>query len=183
VASADVIRDMGETIVYLLRAGVPPLVNPNDINLSTPDDFESTPNQPTITVFLYRISVNADMRNGPRRVLPDGRVTRPLLPLELRYLITAWARDTRDELQVVGRIMQVLYDHAELGPADLQGTSWESDDTVQLAHETLPIEDHYRVWDTTDVPYRLSLTYLARVIGLAPTVTQQFAPVLEARFQ
>ena len=182
MASADVVRDMGDTLVYLLRAGVPPLVNPNDIVLSTPDDFESAPNQPTITVCLYRVTINAEMRNGPRRVLPDGRVTRPLLPLELRYLVTAWAKDTRGELQIIGRILQVLYDHAELGPADLQGASWDVDDTVQLVCETLPIEDHYRVWDTTDIPYRLSLTYLARVIGLAPAEAQQFPPVVEATF-
>jgi uncharacterized protein DUF4255 len=174
---------MGDTLVYLLRAGVPPLVNPNDITLSTPDDFESAPNQPAITVFLYRVAINPEMRNGPKRVLPDGQVTRPLLPLDLRYLITAWARDTRGELQIVGRILQVLYDHAELGPADLQGASWEVDDSVQLVWETLPIEDHYRVWDTTDIPYRLSLTYVARVIGLAPTEAHQFPPVLGATFQ
>jgi hypothetical protein len=175
---------MGDTLVHLLKAGVPPLVNPSDIALTTPDDFESAPSLPTITVFLYRVTVNPEMRNGPRRVLPDGRITRPLLPLDLRYLITAWARDTRGELQIVGRIMQVLYDHAELGAADLQGASWDPDDTVQLVFETLPIEDHYRIWDTTDnTPYRLSLSYLARVIGLAPTEAQQFPPVLEATFR
>jgi len=183
VATADVVRDMGDTLVYLLRAGLPPLVNPNDIVLSTPDDFESAPAQPTVTVFLYRLGINAELRNGARRVLPDGRVTRPLLPLELRYLITAWAKDTRGEQQMIGRILQVLYDHAEIGPADLQGTSWDADDSVQLVCETLPIEDHYRVWDPTDIPYRLSLTYVARVIGLAPTEARQFPPVVEAVFR
>jgi hypothetical protein len=44
------------------------------------------------------------------------------------------------------------------------------------------MEDHYRVWDTTDVPYRLSLTYLARVIGIAPTEITRTAPVVEAVF-
>ena len=183
MASADVVRDMGDTLVYLLKAGVPPLVNPADITLTTPDDFASAPTAPAISVFLYRVTVNPEMRNGPRRVLPDGRITRPLLPLDLRYLITAWARDTRGELQIIGRIMQVLYDRAELGAADLQGTSWEPDDTVQLVFETLPLEDHYRIWDTTDIPYRLSLSYLARVIGLAPAEAQQFPPVLEAAFR
>jgi hypothetical protein len=174
---------MGDTLVHLLRAGVPPLVNPNDILLSTPDDFESAPNQPTITVCLYRVTVAPEVRNGPRRVLPDGRVTRPLLPLELRYLVTPWARDTRGELQIIGRILQVLYDRAELGPADLQGASWDVDDTVQIVFETMALEDHYRVWDTTDIPYRLSLPYLARVIGLAPAEARSYPPVVEATFQ
>lgn len=181
MASDEVVRDMSDTLIALLKAGVPPLVNANDILLSTPDDFQATPNAPTVTVFLYRITVNPEMRNGPRRMLADGRVTGPLLPVDLHFMITAWARDTRGELAIAGRILQVLYDRAELGPADLQGASWERDDTVQLVLETLPIEDHYRVWDTTDIPYRLSLTYMARVIGIAATEALRFAPVVEAR--
>jgi hypothetical protein len=180
MASDEVVRDMSDTMVALLKAGVPPLVNANDILLSTPDDFQVTPTQPTITVFLYRITLNPEMRNGPRRVLPDGRLTRPFLPVDLHFMITAWARETRGELAIAGRILQVLYDRAELGPADLQGNSWDSDDTVQLVLESLPIEDHYRIWDTADVPYRLSLTYMARVIGIAPSEAYRFAPVLEA---
>lgn len=180
MATDAVVRDMSDTMVALLKAGVPPLVNANDILLSTPDDFQADPPQPTITVFLYRITLNPEMRNGPRRLLPDGRLTRPLLPIDLHFMITPWARQTSGELAVVGRILQVLYDRAELGPADLQGNSWERDDTVQLVLESLPIEDHYRVWETTDVPYRLSLTYVARVIGIAPAAADRFAPVLEA---
>lgn len=181
MATADVVRDMSDTLVALLKGGLPPLVNANDIALSTPDDFDVSPNQPTVTVFLYRVTVNAELRNGARRTLPDGRTTRPLLPVELHYLITAWARDTKGELQIMGRVLQILYDRAELGPADLQGTSWERDDSVQLIFESLPMEDHYRVWDTTEVPYRLSLTYMARVIGIAPTEAVRHAPVIEAR--
>jgi hypothetical protein len=180
MASDEAVRDISDTVIAMLKAGVPPLVNANDIVLSTPDDFQATPSNPTITVFLYRITLNPEMRNGPRRVLADGRVTRPLLPVDLHFMITAWARDTRGELAIAGRILQVLYDRAELGPADLQGNSWERDDTVQLVLESLPIEEHYRVWDTTDVPYRLSLTYMARVVGIAPTDALRVAPVIEA---
>src|SRR5262245_6545049 len=137
MASDQAVRDMSDTLIALLKAGVPPLVNANDILLSTPDDFQAAPNQPTLTVFLYRITLNADMRNGMRRLLPDGRTTRTLLPLDLHYIITAWARDTRGELAIIGRVLQALYDRAELGPADLQGASWEPDDTVQLVLESL----------------------------------------------
>ena len=64
--------------------------------------------------------------------------------------------------------MQGLYDRAELGPAELTGTSWAADDTVQLVLETLTLEEHFCIWDTVDMPYRLSLTYMARIIGLRP---------------
>jgi hypothetical protein len=159
MAQADVIRDMADTIVFLLRSTVPPMVDQDRIFAVTPDEFEDLQNtdRPTITVFLYRVAVNSEMRNSPRRILGDGRVTRPLLPLELYYMITPWARETRDEFRIIGRILQVLYDRAEIGPADLQGTSWSH-------------------------PYRLSLTYIARVVGIEPEVREVVPVVTSARF-
>jgi hypothetical protein len=182
VASADVVRDMGRTLLYLLRAGIPSsMVEPGNIKLATPDEFEQNPAKPHITLFLYRVTICNEVRNSPHRTLADGRVTRPLLPLELRYLITPWASDTADEHRILGRIIQVLYDKAELGSADLQDTSWSKDDSVQLIFESLPPEDHYRIWDTTEIPYRLSLTYMCRVIGIEPTEKIGYPPVVEAR--
>jgi hypothetical protein len=183
VAGTDVVRDTADTIVFLLRGGIPPaMVDPTRILVATPDEFESLrdPAHPNITVFLYRIGINPEMRNNPRRLLPDGRLQRQPLPLELCFLITAWAKDTRDELRIVGKILQILYERAELGAADLVGPSWESDDTVQLILESLPLEDHYRIWDATEVPYRLSLTYMARVVGISPTEALAQAPVVDA---
>jgi len=181
VAGADVVRDMGETLVFLLRAGIPAL-DPAKIAVATPDEFESLrdPLKPNITIFLYRIAVNAQMRNDPKRVLPNGSIVRQPLPVELSFLITAWAKDTRDELKIIGRILQVLYEKSELGTADLVGASWEKDDTVQLVLDSLPLEDHYRIWDATKVAYRLSLTYVARVVGISPTEVIMPAPVIDA---
>jgi hypothetical protein len=184
VASADAVRDVADTLVFLLRAGIPS-VDPNRITVSTPDEFASLrdPLKPNITVFLYRISVNPQMRNDPPRLKPDGSWAPTPLPVELCFLITAWAKDTRDELRLVGRILQTLYQHRELGAADLAGTSWEADDTVQLILESLPLEDHYRIWDANELPYRLSLTYQARVVGLSPTESLFVTPVVDARLE
>jgi hypothetical protein len=183
VATADAVRDIGDTLVFLLRAGIPAL-DPDSIAVATPEDFEDmrSTTKPNITVFMYRIAVNPQMRNNPRRMRPDGTSSPTPLPLELSVLITAWAKDTRDELKLIGRILQVLYDRRELGAADLVGTSWEPDDTVQLILESLPLEDHYRLWDASNVPYRLSLTYLARVVGLSATDIQIVPPVVDAAF-
>jgi hypothetical protein len=183
MATVDVIRDMGDTLVYLLQSRIQPtIVSAANIFVATPDDFTTLnpPSQPTITVFLYRVGVNSEMRNSPRRTLPQGRTTRPLLPLELHYLITPWARETRDEYRVVGRILQALYDAAEIGPADLQGGSWSASDSVQLILQSLPVEEHFSIWETTDLSYRLSLTYMARVVGVEPDVELDVPPVVDA---
>jgi len=188
MASANAIHDMSDTLVHLLQMGIPsPMVDPTRIYVTTPDEFEALqdPSHPHLTIFLYRISVNPQMRNLPRRTLSNGQnagqTSRQLLPLELSYLITPWAKETRDELRIIGLVAQVLYDHSELGASDLLGNSWEPDDTVQLVLESLPLEDHYRIWDASEVAYRLSLTYQARVIGIAPAIVTSGPPVVTAR--
>jgi hypothetical protein len=185
MAGAEALRDMGETLVYLLRVGMAAsgFTPAPDVKLATPDEFDGfdNPRTPVVSVFLYRVGVNPEMRNGPRRTLPGGKTTRPLLPLELGYLITPWANQASEEHWLAGLVVQTLYDHAELGPADLQGDSWAPGDSVQVILETLPTDEHYRIWDTTNLPYRLSLTYLARVVGIEPLEATGAAPVVEAR--
>lgn len=186
MAGPDAIRDVGDTLLALLRGGIDPaIVDPARIVLATPQEFDgfANPDRPMVTIFLYRVAINAEMRNRPRRTLPDGRVTRPLLPLELYFLVTPWARRASDEHRIAGRILQVLYDSGELGSAALQGDSWEPGDSVQLLLESLSIEDHYRIWDSSEMPYRLSLTYLARVVGIRPGEAQTVVPVVEAELQ
>src|SRR5437879_3216686 len=160
-------------------------MDPSSITVATPDEFGALrdPAKPNITVFVYRIAVNPQMRNNPPRMRADGTIQPTPLPLELSFLITAWAKDTRDELKLVGRILQILYDRRELGAADLVGASWDRDDTVQLILESLPLEDHYRIWDANEVPYRLSLTYTARVIGLSATEVLSVPPVVDAQLR
>lgn len=184
MATPGVVRDVGETLTYLLRAGIPAaMVAPQNIRVATPDEFPDLDNlgAPAISLFLYRVCVNPTMRNAPKRQLPDGSVARPLLPLELGYLVTPWAPQTPDEQLLVGHVLQVFYDRAELGPTDLQGAAWAPGDTAQIVLESLPTDEHFRIWETSKMPYRLSLTYTVRVIGIEPGESVSVPPVLTAR--
>jgi hypothetical protein len=185
MATADVVHDMGQSLRHVLRASIDTSIV-GEIMLSTPEQFEQLPDtgRTTLTIFLYRVSVGAEMRNMPRRTLPDGRTTRPPLPIELRYLVTPWASTPASEYFMAGHVMRALYDHAELGPPYLVGSSWNSNDSVQIVLEALPIEDHTRIWDTVRKPYRLSLTYLVRVIGIDPdpAFAQNAPPIVNATF-
>ena len=48
--------------------------------------------------------------------------------------------------------------------------------------ESLPVEDHYRIWDSGELPYRLSVTYRVRVLALESNIVQSTVPVVDARF-
>ena len=152
--------------------------------------------KPTITLFLYRCVENPELRNAPRRRLPDGRLVRQPLVLELCYMVTPWgvrgttnaddATATQEEHRLLGLVMQCFYDHAEVGRAELfddpTTTVWQPTDTMQIVMESLPVEDHYRIWDAGELSYRLSVTYRVRVLGLDPTVYQSSVPVVDATF-
>jgi hypothetical protein len=184
LATTDAIAFLGDTIVALLRDGLSGLVAPADVLLSTPDEFKNfNPHQPSVTIFLYHVSVNGEMRNSPRRSLPNGAFSGPPLPLELRFLVTPWTKATRDAYRIIGVIAQLFYDHAVLGFGDLLGNNvWAPDDTVEIVMESLRVEEHFDIWDPTDIPYKLSLSYLARIIGIDSALSTATAPVAVATF-
>lgn len=177
VANADVLLDVGETLVSLVRAGVAAFTS--DVALRTPDEMRTfAPTEPAVTVFLYHIGTNAELRNAP----PAPGRTRPPLPLELRYLVTPWAREAATSHLLCGRVLQTLYDNATLVRGDLSGSSWGPDDTLQILLESLPVSEHHDIWEPADIPYKLSLAYLVRVVGLDPTGAAGGPVVLSGTF-
>jgi uncharacterized protein DUF4255 len=201
VATWELIESTGRTLVRILQNHVDtvlPLAGVQ-VQLATTKLFRQleTTTTPAITVFLYRATENGEMRNSPRRTLPDGTTTRPFLPLELCYLVTPWgvrvsnspmadAQAAQEEHRLLGVALQAFYDHAEISRAELvedpTAPVWETTDNVQLVLESLPVEDHYRIWDSGELDYRVSLTYRVRVLGLEPSRRVAEPPVVEADF-
>jgi hypothetical protein len=178
VATTDALAFLGDTIVAMLQNGLSGLVAPSDVLLSTPEEFKTfTPLQPSVTIFLYHVRVNAEMRNGRER----ATAPRPALPLDVRFLVTPWTQDTRDAYRIIGATALLFYDHAVVTFGELLGTNvWAPDDTVELIMESLPVEEHFNIWETADIPYKLSLSYLARIIGIDSTLVPSAAPVTVA---
>jgi hypothetical protein len=201
VGTWQLIESTGATLVRILQTHVDavlPLANVQ-VQLATTKLFPSleTTTRPTITILLYRAVEHGELRNAPRRTLADGSTTRPLLPLELCYLVTPWGvrRDdtaaadalaAQEECRLLGVILQAFYDHAEIARSELVEEPgrpvWEPSDNLQLILESLPVEDHYRIWDTSELPYRASVTYRARVLGLEPSQRRAGARVVEPSF-
>jgi hypothetical protein len=198
MANWRVIENTGQTLATLLRRHVAALNISNvEVGVVTPAAFTSLADttDPFISLFLFQIVGNAEMRGNPRRVLADGTLGRQPLPLELCYLVTAWGvrttadvigdlTATRDEAQLMGAILQAFYDNAEMDRGglfeDLGQPVWSPEDGLQIIMETLPVDGHYRIWDAAELGYRLSLVYRVRVASLEPTETPPAPPVREA---
>jgi hypothetical protein len=147
--------------------------------LATPDDFKNTPpSPPAVTVFLYHVTVCGEMRNMRASTTVGGAVGKPPFPIEMRFLITPWTRTAREAYAIVGHIALLLNDNAVLTATDLLGSGvWAPDDTVELMLEATPVEELYDIWEPTEIPYKLSLSYLARLIALDSSLTTSPAPV------
>jgi len=195
------IESTGLSLVRVLQTHVDaviPLASVH-VQLATTKIFRSlaTTTRPTITILLYRTLEHAELRNAPRRTLDDGTTTRALLPLELCYLVTPWgvrqddtatadASAAQDEHRLLGVTLQAFYDHATIARAQLVEDParpvWEPEDSVQVVLESLPVEDHYRIWDSSELGYRMSLTYRVRVVGLEPSRPVRHPRVVEGTF-
>ena len=144
---------------------------------------------PVLTLFLYEIVEDDTIRNRDQqrelqRVQGDQRylVSRPPMPLVLRYLMTAWAADRNTEQLMIGRAMQVLYQRQVRRGADLDP---ELDlPLLSITLAPLTLDERSRVWWAIQQPYRLSLNYEVRVVDVdvAAGDVELQAPVREREF-
>jgi len=165
VASPDAIAYFGETLVKLLQDGLGDALGQPKISMTTLSDLKnSPPSEPSVTVFLYNVGMSGDIRNVPQRATVDTRTN----PLELHFLITPWLPMTSDIYAATGSIIALLFARPVLTAADLLGPkgTWEPDEAVEIILKSLPIEDQSYIWNSAGIPYRLSLSYVARGIRL-----------------
>lgn len=201
MADWHVIENSGRTLVALIerrltRAGISNVV----VSVVTARGFEklAATSKPHISLFLFQISGNPEMRNLPQTIFPDGTLARQPLPLELSYLVTAWGvrkADTlgddvlaaAEEARLFGLVLQACYDGAELSRAELVedtgAPAWSASDALQVTMQTLPIDQHYRLWDAAELGYHLSLVYRVRVASLEPTPPIPAPPVTDATLE
>lgn len=139
--------------------------------------------QNRVTIFIYRVGVNPHLRTAGRTLRPD--MDPPPLSLNLHLLFSIWSGSASDEHTILAWLMRALHEHPVLDASALgfEG-QWGSDEVVQLIPEELTTEDMMRIWDALTPAYRLSVSYIARVIRIDPDGPgRDFAPVVATRFQ
>ena len=132
-----------------------------------------------MTIFLFEVVEDPTLRNRPpnRSVLQPETITRPSIPLILRYLLTPWSGDRLTDHRIMGRALQVLYDDAILSGTQLQGGLAGTSEAIKLKLAPLTLEERTRVWHAVQRPYRLSVTYDVRVINIDSNAVDQRPPI------
>jgi hypothetical protein len=145
------------------------------------------------SVFLYQTLPNAAMRNMdlPSRSASGARTERPVLAIELRYLLSFWGDlNTHLAQRLMGAVMTRLHSRPVLQPAAIRALLMDPNlnmlagsnladqvELVRFSPVALSLEDLSKVWSTMlQTPYAVSAAYSASVVLLE--AEEQLAPGL-----
>jgi hypothetical protein len=170
-----------------------------------PDRIDTGDNEePRLNLFLYQVSPNAAMRNAdlPTRNGRGRVVERPVLALDLHYLVSAYgAEDFQAEI-LLGYAMQLLHERPVLtrdairatlaAPSPVDGSILppalsalsaaalaDQLESVKLTPMTMNTEELSKLWTAFQAKYRPSAAYVATVVLIeSQAITRAALPVL-----
>ena len=183
MATANAIAAVGQAILGLIAAGVPRDEFPTaQFQLYQAKDFQQ-PMDEGLSLYLYRITPAGEIRNYPPRMAPDGRRYRQPLPINLHYLLSAWAREAIKQHRLLGWAMRTLEDTPVMPATVLNQGGPETDtfwpnETVDLIMETISVYDMGAIWDVAKPNTQPSVCYVARMVGVeSPLDMTEAGPV------
>jgi uncharacterized protein DUF4255 len=147
--------------------------------LNTPADMTGT--RSGLSVWLYRVTRDPSTLNRPPERISPTRLRPAPLPVRLHYLLTpvipSTAADAPATEQVIlGKALQALNDHPQLGGVDLRDDFEGSDTVITSRFESLTIDDLGRIWEALATSYRTSVSYEVTVVDIEAPVRDESGP-------
>ena len=132
-------------------------------------NFQQSPMEEGVSLFLYRVSPNTSRRNLPPTVDKDGTRFRPPIPLDLYYVVTAWAPTAARQQRLLGWAIRMFEDVPILPTGLLNNYSPESEvfkagETVEITLDSLSLQDWNNLWGVLKNTPPLSVGYIARML-------------------
>jgi hypothetical protein len=187
MATLSAIAATTEAIIRVLQSSYDPTQFNNasmQFQVYVSNDFLN-PMDEGVSLLLYRVFPEGTYRTPPGRVQPNGQRGPSKLPLELHFLLTAWAKTASLQHELAGWMMRTLEDNAVLYPSILNSYKpdvFYPEETVEIALAQLSTEDLFDIWDVIiRHVYQLSVPYVARVVKLESTLTNPAAAPVQLR--
>jgi hypothetical protein len=177
MANYTALAEVGKAIQTLLQAQMRAdqdlsswFGDASGISLESPADLEGDNTGARLSIYLYRIVEDPYAKN--RDPINDGRrrLQKPPLALDLFYLVTPLFDAVEDQLTLLGKTMQVLYDNSNI-------VLPSSGDELRIVLNPVTLEETTRVWQALEMSYRLSVCYVVRVALVNSTSQDPFVPV------
>ncbi|MNR14665.1 hypothetical protein D3C85_1311520 [compost metagenome] len=108
--------------------------------------------------------------------------------VDLSYIVTVQSpaelsSRALDEHRILGRAMQVFYDHSVLRGSMTVGTLAEQDEEVRIVMDPFKGESLMNMWNFSDTPYRLSVAYTVGPVHIDSTRIKTTKRVSETDFR
>jgi len=134
-----------------------------------------------LSLYLYRVTIDEHVRSQPVRRNHNSSMP---LSVDLHFMITVWSESAAAEQTICAWTMAQLHQHPIMDISSLtEEGGWRNDDVVQIIPAELSNEDLMRIWDALAPDYRLSLSYIARVIRIDASNIAEGLPVVATRYQ
>jgi hypothetical protein len=104
------------------------------------------------------------------------RIDKPPMALLLRYMITPWSGTRASDHQLLGRVIQILYDGAIIHGPSLQGGLAGTSEALKITMSPIPLQERFWLWQSVQKAYRISVTYEVRVVNLDAVEPQLVRP-------
>lgn len=171
MATHQAIAAVSLALKGLLDLGLPKEEFPDaKIELLRPADFAGGMAE-GISLLLYRVAINGTQRNLPPRIAADGTRFRPALPVDLHYLLSAWADDADVQQSLLAWAMRLMEDTPRLAgnlinpfmPAE---SVFRADESVELICDVLPQDQWLALYDRFAPALCASMTYVVRMVQI-----------------
>lgn len=189
MADYDVLVAVGQTLIQLLwqQIQIDPelaaiIASDQQLSLEPPAKFlkDTEVQQDTLSLYLYQIEENGEMKNQPPRLVAGKSLRVAPLSLNLFYLVTPLTGSAVKDQKLLGKVMQTFYDQAMLAGPTLQGSLKDTDTELRLLLNPMSLEDLTKLWNSWQRPYRLSVSYEIKVVFIA---SQRFRTVTPVHLQ
>jgi hypothetical protein len=187
MASTAAIAGACEAIVRLLRSRFDPAEFGGatlDFQVYVAEDFVR-PMDEGVSLFLYRIYHNGTQRIPSGRIRPDGSHERTKLPVDVHFLLTAWAKKASLQHEIAGWMMRVLEDSPTLTSGLLNAYRpgvFLPDESVDVGPGQLSVEDMFHIWEVMiNHVYQLSVPYQMRVLQIESELVIPAGPAVQER--
>jgi hypothetical protein len=166
----QVIRDVGQSLLGVLRAELAAQKSKAKAHLAAPTVELLRKSSPCLVLYLFDIRPSVDVRTSENWHLEEeiidengeAHVVRYARPLEmgLHYLLTAGADDLSDEHEILAIGMKAFLDHPKLQGEQLVGNSFTKHDAVPIHHDTeFTLETSGRVFAGLGQSARVAVGY------------------------
>jgi hypothetical protein len=145
-----------------------------------------------VSVYLYSVTFNLTRRNLPPRTRINGERFKPSVPLDLHFLITAWARTAEQQWTLLACAIRALEDFPVLpagflnqnAGSDATGavpTVFREDESVELVGESLSLQDMVSIWEIAKANQQPSVSFVARSVLIDSTIEMPQGPLVQTR--